>query len=118
MIRPLIVLTVVAAEIAPVILIVVMPVNAPADDTFRPADCKEKVPVELPTEVLAVPVVLMLVVPVTVAPPSKVARPVTPSEPPRVVAPVPTVKLLAPVTLVAPLRLTAPVPVLKVPTPV
>lgn len=117
-IKPLIVLTVVAAEIAPDILIVVMPLSAPADDTFKPADCNVNVPVELPTAVLAVPVVLMLVVPITVAPPFKVAKPDTVNVPPKVDAPVPTVKLFAPVTLVAPFKLTAPVPVPNVPTPV
>ncbi len=46
-----------------------------------------------------------------------VAAPVTPSVPPKVVAPVPTVNVFAPVTLVAPLSETAPVPVANVPAP-
>ena len=46
--------------------------------------------------------------------PSNVAVPVTPSVPPRVVAPVPTEKVFAPVTEVFPLRLTSPLPVEKV----
>jgi hypothetical protein len=44
--------------------------------------------------------------------------PVTPRVPPRVVAPVPTVKVLVPVTEVLPLRETPPVPVEKVVAPV
>jgi len=44
--------------------------------------------------------------------------PVTPRVPPRVVAPVPTVKVLAPVTEVLPLSETVPVPVEKVAAPV
>jgi hypothetical protein len=43
--------------------------------------------------------------------------PVTPRVPPRVVAPVPTVKVLVPVTEVLPLRETVPVPVEKVAAP-
>ena len=45
------------------------------------------------------------------------AIPVTVRFPPRVVRPVPTVKVLVPVTLVAPLSEIAPVPVPKVPVP-
>ena len=67
--------------------------------------------------VVAVPVVLMFVAPVTLTPPFKLVRPATPSVPPSVVAPVPTVSVFAPVTLVLPFRLTAPVPVPKVPAP-
>ena len=48
--------------------------------------------------------------------PSDVAA-ATPSVPPRVVAPVPTVKLLPLVTLVGPLKLTVPLPLLNVPVP-
>ena len=80
-------------------------------------DCKLKLPVVLPTKVFAVPVVLILVVPRMVVPPFKLARPVTPSRPPKLVAPVPTLKLFDPVTLVAPFKLTAPVAVLKLPAP-
>ncbi len=66
----------------------------------------------------------------TVAPPLNVARlatssvelkfaaPVTPSDPPSVVAPVPTEKVFAPVTAVFPFKLTLPVPVERVPVPV
>lgn len=52
------------------------------------------------------------------APPLKVARPVTPKVPPSVLAPVPTVNVFVPVTEVAPLSEIAPVPVEKVPEPV
>ena len=48
----------------------------------------------------------------------KVATPVTPKAPPRLVVPVPTLKVFEPVTLVLPLRLILPVPVLNVPVPV
>ena len=54
----------------------------------------------------------------TVRPPLKVPSPVTPSVPPKLVAPVPTVKVLVPLIEVAPFRVTAPVPVEKVPLPV
>jgi hypothetical protein len=124
------VLLVVAAEMAPLILMVVIPLNAPAAVTFRPGETKLNVPVAFPIDVLAVPVVLMLVVPVAVspplivapllilAPPLKLLSPVTPSVPPKEVAPVPTVSVLLPVILVAPLSEIAPVPVLSVVAPV
>lgn len=85
--------------------------------TFKPLETKVKVEPALPIVVAAVPLVFMLVAPVAVKPPFKVARPVTPSVPPRVVAPVPTVKVLAPLILVAPLSVTVPVAVLKLPVP-
>jgi hypothetical protein len=117
MTRPLMVLLDVAAVIAPDADMVVIPLRAPAVLTFRPDDVRPKVPVALPMLVLAVPVVLMLVVPVMVAPPLRVDSPVTPRVPPRVVAPVPTVRVLVPLIDVAPLRVTLPVPVEKVPLP-
>ena len=75
---------------------------------------------------IALPLALKVAPVGTIAPPVKVARPVTssvlprvvasvtPSVPPRVVAPVPTEKVFAPVTEVFPLRLTSPLPVEKV----
>jgi len=99
-------------------------------------------PVELPRVVAAVPVVLMVVVPVwsnvpvpvmpplNVLAPVKIDVPVTAKDPPRIVAPVPTVKVFVPEILVLPLRVvvpaivvlplseTAPVPVPNVPAPV
>ena len=126
MIRPLMVLPVVAAVMAPVILIVVIPDRAPVAETSRPDDCRLNVPVALPIEVFAVPVVLIEVVPVIVAPPLNVLRPDTPRVLLRVVAPeTPSVLLnvVAPVTPrvpdteVFPFSRTAPVPVSKVPLP-
>ncbi len=55
--------------------------------------------------------------PLTVRSLERVVAPVTPRVPPKVVAPVPTVKVLEPVTDVLPLREIAPVPVEKVPVP-
>ena len=52
------------------------PVNAPPVLTFRPLDVKPKVPVALPIVVFAVPVVLIVVVPVILAPPLVTVRPV------------------------------------------
>ena len=59
----------------PLEVMVVAPVMAPAVVTFRPAEVSEKVPVALPSEVLAVPLVLMLVAPTTVRPALPVRRP-------------------------------------------
>jgi hypothetical protein len=56
--------------------------------------------------------------PLAVIAPVNVDVPVTANDPPKEVAPVPTVKVLVPVTEVAPLREIAPVPVLNVPAPV
>ena len=95
-----------------------MPLKAPADVTFKPVDCKTNGAPVLPIVVVAVPVVLMFVVPVIVAPPFNEARPAALNVPPRVVAPVPTVSVLVPEILVAPFKVTVPVPVLKVPAPV
>ena len=104
--------------IKPLAFKVLIPVKAPAAVTLRPPfEVKAKVPVALPIEVLAVPVVLMvaapvkLVPPATVRPPLSVDKPVTPSVPPKAVAPVPTVRVLAPVTLVLPLKAAVPLTV-------
>lgn len=125
-IRPFIVFTVVAALIAPLILMVVMPLRAPAVVTFKPLEANVKVPVPLPIEVFEVPVALMEVAPVTVKPPSivapfttarplfKVANPATVKVPPSVVAPVPTVNVLVPEILVLPSKVAAP-PTFKLP---
>ena len=117
MTSPLMVLLLVAAVMAPLADRVVTPLTAPAEVTLRPELTRAKLPLALPMLVLAEPVALMLVVPVMVAPPLSVLRPVTPRVPPKVLAPVPTEKVLVPVMLVAPFRLTAPVPVPKVPAP-
>ena len=85
---------------------------------MRPVDVKLKVPLALPIAVPAVPVVLISTLPIAVRPPIKLAAPLTPSVPPKAVAPVPTVRVLALVTLVLPLKLTVPLPVLKLPVPV
>ena len=99
-IRPLIVLPDVAPEIAPLKLMVVIPLKAPSVLTSKALEFKLNVPVPFPTltlpvlvpvliSVFAVPVVLMvvtpviLVLPVTVKPPLRVVSPVTPSVPPR-----------------------------------
>lgn len=113
MIRPLIVLPVVAALMAPEAVIVVAPEIAPAVVTVRPVEAKLKAADELPMVVAAEPVVLMLVapvmlvVPLTVAPPFKLVDPATFKVPPKVVAPVPTVTVLAPVTARLPLKVAA-----------
>ena len=121
--RPLIVLTDVAPLIAPLKARVLMPLRAPAVVTVKPVDWTLKLPRVLPIAVLAVPVVLIAVVPVAVRPPLmfapalRVVSPATFSVPPRLVAPVPTVKVEVPETLVLPFKDTAPVPVLKLPDP-
>jgi hypothetical protein len=95
-------------------------------------DCK-KFPVAVrlvnfPVEAVVTPMAtLSMDPPVRVAPdeeklfavvaPLRVVAPVTPSVPPKVVAPVPTENVFDPVTLVGPFRETAPVPVEKVVAP-
>lgn len=99
------------------------PLKAPVGVIFKPDEAKLKAAPALPMVVLAVPLVLMvvapvtLVVPVIVAPLLRVVKPATPKVPPKVVAPVPTLKGLLLVTLVGPFRLTAPLPVPKLPMP-
>lgn len=129
-IKPLIVLPVVAPVIAPLRFKVVTPDTAPPAVMFNPAEVTAKVPVELPIIVLAVPVELRSTEPVAVnppvivaplvmvAPPLKVLKPLTPRVPPRVVLPDPTDNVFAPETDVFPFRVTFPVPVVKVPVPV
>lgn len=95
-----------------------MPLKAPAEVTFKPVDCKTNGALVLPIVVVAVPVVLMFVVPVIMAPPLSEAKPAALKVPPKVVAPVPTVRVLAPEIVVLPFKVTVPVPVLKVPAPV
>jgi hypothetical protein len=67
---------------------------------------------------LKVVAVVVISHPFTAISPVFVWFPVTASVPPRVEAPVPTVKVFEPVTEVAPLREIAPVPVEKVPPPI
>jgi len=63
--------------VTPIVSILATPVNAPPVVTLRPPLLvNANVPVELPIAVLAVPVVLMLVVPTTVNPPLAVNNPV------------------------------------------
>ena len=77
MISPLIVFAVVAAEIAPLATNVVIPLSAPALVTLSPLDAKLNAPALVPMLVAAVPVVLMLVVPLTVVVPVMDAPPLT-----------------------------------------
>ena len=88
----------------------------------RPLTVK-KLPVPVLMTTLLLPVGVKIDSPLATSPELKVpvelkvAAPVTPRIPPRVVLPVPTVRLLEPVTDVLPLRLMLPEPVLNVPVP-
>lgn len=95
----------------------VTPLTMPADVTFRPVEAKLKLAPVLPIVVELVPLVLIAVVPKTFSPLLSVVRPETPSVPPSVVAPLPTVKVLLPETAVLPFSEIAPVPVVNVPVP-
>src|SRR4029079_19183759 len=64
-----------AVGVTPIVSIVATPVNAPPVVTLRPDDVRANVPVAVPIAVLAVPVVLMLVAPVTVNPLLAVSNP-------------------------------------------
>ena len=90
----------------------------PFDAVRRPFDVVVPVTLTLPpTEALLVTVALLSVASPDVLTVEREVLPVTPSVPPRVVAPVPTEKVLVPVTLVGPLSEIAPVPVEKVVAP-
>ena len=67
-VNPAALLTPPVAVISPEVLMVVIPDSAPAVDTSKVEESNWKVPVALPIWVLAVPVVFMLVAPVTVNP--------------------------------------------------
>lgn len=90
--------------------------------------CEAERLVKLPAAAVAAPIGVPLIEPpVIVAPdearlfavvrPFKLAAPATVSEPPKVVAPLPTDNVLVPVTLVGPFKETAPVPVESVVAP-
>ena len=82
MIRPLMVLPVVAAVIAPLATSVVIPLRAPAVVTLSPDEARLNAPAAVPMLVAAMPLLLMFVVPVKVvvpvieAPPASTVRPV------------------------------------------
>src|SRR6185369_9761062 len=60
----------------PIVSIVETPLKPPVVETSRPEESSWKVPVALPIIVLALPEVLIFVVPTTVSPPLPVIRPV------------------------------------------